>query len=224
MVHLLIVNVRIPANAQAFFAGLLSFVTFDIIELGPYIRAGLKLEETDDLTENFQNLGYQSNFFAINIGTQGMIICVLVFLLIFHVTTSGVKNEKFVRFRAIVTKGLIWNNLLTFFTESYMLMSISTVTNYTEFYFNSLGTIVSSNLCMLGTVIIFGFPLWLLIFLNAKKDKLHLKKYRDKYGEVYEHLAYRREGPKALLEPGLSLVRVLILTFTLIFLQEWRYF
>lgn len=43
MVHLLIINVKIPANAQMFFAGLLSFVTFDIIELGPYIRKGLNL-------------------------------------------------------------------------------------------------------------------------------------------------------------------------------------
>jgi hypothetical protein len=43
MVHLLIINVKIPANAQMFFAGLLSFVTFDIIELGPYIRKGLDL-------------------------------------------------------------------------------------------------------------------------------------------------------------------------------------
>lgn len=43
MVHLLIINVKIPANAQMFFAGLLTFVTFDIIELGPYIRKGLNL-------------------------------------------------------------------------------------------------------------------------------------------------------------------------------------
>jgi hypothetical protein len=43
MVHLLIANVRIPANAQYFFAGLLEFVTFDLIDLAPHIRKGLNL-------------------------------------------------------------------------------------------------------------------------------------------------------------------------------------
>ena len=38
MVHLLIMNVEIPANAQYFFASLLSFVTFDLIDLSPHIR------------------------------------------------------------------------------------------------------------------------------------------------------------------------------------------
>lgn len=45
MVHLLIINVKIPANAQFFFAGLLGFVTFDIIDVKPYLRRGLKLED-----------------------------------------------------------------------------------------------------------------------------------------------------------------------------------
>lgn len=59
MVHLLIINVKIPANAQMFFAGLLTFVTFDIIELGPYIRKGLNLEDAEMVVnDNFKSLGY----------------------------------------------------------------------------------------------------------------------------------------------------------------------
>lgn len=47
MVHLLLVNVRIPANAQIFFSGLLSFVTFGLIDFEPTFRKilHLKLEE-----------------------------------------------------------------------------------------------------------------------------------------------------------------------------------
>jgi len=47
MVHLLITNVRIPANAQYFFAGLLEFVTFDLIDLAPHIRKGLNLYDDE---------------------------------------------------------------------------------------------------------------------------------------------------------------------------------
>jgi hypothetical protein len=45
MVHLLIVNVRIPANAQLFFGVLLEFVTFNLIDLEPYLRKTLNLYE-----------------------------------------------------------------------------------------------------------------------------------------------------------------------------------
>ena len=47
MVHLLIVNVKIPANAQYFFSGLLSFVTFNLFDLTPYIRNGLNLYDEE---------------------------------------------------------------------------------------------------------------------------------------------------------------------------------
>ena len=33
MIHLLIINVNIPANAEVFFAGLLGFVTFNLIDI-----------------------------------------------------------------------------------------------------------------------------------------------------------------------------------------------
>jgi hypothetical protein len=53
MVHLLIINVKIPANAQYFFSGLLSFVTFNLIDLTPYIRNGLNLFDDELLNQNF---------------------------------------------------------------------------------------------------------------------------------------------------------------------------
>jgi hypothetical protein len=47
MVHLLLIDVKIPANAQFFFKGLLRFVAFDILDsIQPYMRAGLNLVET----------------------------------------------------------------------------------------------------------------------------------------------------------------------------------
>jgi hypothetical protein len=50
MVHLLIVNVKIPVIASIFFNGLLSLVTYSIIELKPTIAKVLKLHigEKDD--------------------------------------------------------------------------------------------------------------------------------------------------------------------------------
>ena len=109
MVHLLIINVKIPANAQVFFAGLLGFVTFDIIELGPYIRSWLGLVDDALINDNFESLGYESNYFIINMGTLVLAMAYFTLMLTFYATTIWVKNEKLKRFRAKVTKGLIWN-------------------------------------------------------------------------------------------------------------------
>ena len=50
MVHLIIVNVKIPVNASIFFNGFLSLITYSIINLKPTIAKILHLEigEIDD--------------------------------------------------------------------------------------------------------------------------------------------------------------------------------
>ena len=69
MVHLLIVNVNIPVNAQIFFSGLLNLVTYNIVDLKKPVRELLRLDANEDvlINQNFESLGYESNFYLINI-------------------------------------------------------------------------------------------------------------------------------------------------------------
>ncbi len=53
MVHLLMINVKIPAHAQVFFKELLEFVTFNVINTEPYLRKGLNLYDTEVIEEKF---------------------------------------------------------------------------------------------------------------------------------------------------------------------------
>lgn len=173
MVHLLIINVKIPANAQLFFAALLGFVSFDVIELGPYIKAGLKLpEETDLINDNFGYLGYSSSYFVINLGTLLIPMVYFITMLFFYAGTVCVKNEKFNRVRNWLTKDLLWNSIISFIIESYMIVCISSITNFKKFEFNSLGTVVSSNLAMIGLIILIIYPLWSLVFMRKKAHLL----------------------------------------------------
>jgi len=43
MIHLLLIEVEIPATCQIFFGSLLKLVTYELIDISPYIRKGLKL-------------------------------------------------------------------------------------------------------------------------------------------------------------------------------------
>jgi hypothetical protein len=225
MVHLLIINVRIPPNAQSFFRGLLSFVTFDIIELGPYIRQGLNLTDTDVVVnDNFMNLGYDSEYFVINFGTLLLVMSYLAIMLMFYACTPSKGNSSFVRCRNRVTRGLVWNSVFSFMLESYMLLSISAVVNFIQFKFEDLGTALSSNLTALVVVLLVSFPIFTLAFLCLKKRKLDRVDYKEKYGALYETLRTTRMRKSTMFEPMLSMYRMLLLTFTLIFLQDYRYF
>jgi len=199
-------------------------VTFNLIDIEPYIRSGLKLYDTEDIDDNFRNLGYVSNFFIINMGNVFIVMVYLIALLIFYAATLSVKNERFLRLRTFLTKGLIWNTIISFLTETYILIAISSITNFHIFKFTSLGNVLSLNFAMVGTMVLIGFPIFVLVFLQRKGNKLHLPKYRERYGKLYEELNYKREGKKALLEPFFSLVRILMLTLTLVLLKDYRYF
>ena len=129
VVHLLLINVRIPSNTQAFFGALCQLVTFNIINLEPYLRKGFNLYDTDEIDAKFQDLGYTSNYFLIIMGNLIIVLVYLVALLIFYACTQKVTNQRFKRIRNFMTKGLIWNTILSFLTESYVLLAISSITN-----------------------------------------------------------------------------------------------
>jgi hypothetical protein len=145
-------------------------------------------------------------------------------MLLFYACTYGVSNPKFKRCRATVTRGLIWNTVLSFVIESYMLLSISSVANLTALKFVDLGTAVSSNMSIAVLLLLIGFPLFTLSFLIRNKKKLNSEKYRSKYGVLYETLNVRRSTNWTMCEPVLSFYRMLFLTLVLIFLQDYRYF
>jgi len=92
MVHLLLINVRIPVRAVVFFEVLLQFVTFNIINIESFLRNVLKLNEMEHIETNMLKLGYTSNYFIINMGNVLIVMIYLLVLLIFYKLTKSVQN------------------------------------------------------------------------------------------------------------------------------------
>ena len=80
MVHLLLVNVVVPANCQMFFNSLLSLVTYNIVDLSPYLKRFLKLDDDVPMADNFDQLGYNSHFVILNLSNFFLCIAVAIFL------------------------------------------------------------------------------------------------------------------------------------------------
>ena len=67
------------------------------------------------------------------------------------------------------------------------------------------------------------YPVFLLSFMLSSKEKVKDKEFRKKYNPIFEILAFKDERA-IILEPFISVMRVLILPATLIFLQKLRFF
>jgi len=220
MVHLLLVDVKIPANAQFFFKGLLKFVKFDVLDfVNPYLRHGLNLAETVELDNNFVQLGYESSYFILNMSTLFLVMIYFALMLIFYAATLCLTNPKIVKCRNKMMNGLVWNQVICFITESFMVMAVCTVTNLSQsFIFTSFGTFLNSNLTMIGVIIILGFPLFALMFLLKYHSRLSEKLFKDKYGELYKSIRTKQEGKAVLFEPFIASMRILVLSVTFVML------
>lgn len=98
-------------------------------------------------------------------GNMIIVMIYLLALLILHAATKRIKNQRFIRMRNYLTNGLIWNSILSFLTESYMLMAISTITNLRNFKFTSFGAGLSAILALIGSFVLIGLPIFVLCFL-----------------------------------------------------------
>ena len=157
-------------------------------------------------------------------GNLLIVLGYLIILLIFYVCTWMCKNERFMHYRGILVEGLIWGKVISFVNEGYMLLSISCITNFLVFKFDSLGTVISSNTTVIAVFVLVGFPIFSYTFLLKHRAKLHTKKFKSKYEALYEGLNYKRGHYLVLAEPAISFARILILTSSLILLQNYRYF
>ena len=217
-VHLLITNVRVPTNAQLFFSGLLNFVTFNLIDLEGPLRKSFGLYDDEIVNINFYNLGYHSNYFVINMGNMLPVMLYLLILLMLTGITSGIENERFVKFRTYIKERLAWGWILSFFSESFLVISISTFSNFNRFQFHGKGESLSGVLAVLfGVLVLVGYPLFQLLFLRRNKHRLNEPEFCRKYSTIWDGLKIKQDN-WIMIEPFFTSMRILILCSTLLFL------
>ena len=140
IVHLQLVNVETPANAQIFFSHLLSIVAFDVIdglevgdgvELEDWLQEKLEMPDTTPLTINFYALGYESTLFSLGMGSLILFfilfpVFILIVLLVRLTTQSCPRIQD-------KTKRMLdrtfFNSIMRFFEETYLITSLCSFIN-----------------------------------------------------------------------------------------------
>lgn len=219
MVHLLIFNVMIPGNAQLFFSGLLGFLTFNIINLSEHIRNVFHLHQDQSVNDNFFNLGYSSTYFVVNMGNLYLIMLYIGIKLLLSAATSRVtiKNEKVAKVRGWLEKDLYWSQVLQFVTESYIILCVSCIANFTNMTWSHAGHVINSIFSILSMAAIIFYTAFSYLKVKQNRSRLKLKVFKDKYGYLYEGLRINR-GLHELKEPMLQGFRVIVLISALLLL------
>jgi len=202
MVHLFLINVEIPVNAQVYFGNLFQLVTYNIIDITSVLRSSLKLEDEPDFMPNFIYLGYQSTFFLINIGNMLIGIIYHIVCLIFISCEKHIKNERLSRFRKNLEKDLIWNSLLSFVNESLIVCAVACFLQYKNCRFKKIGESISEVSSIVYGIIIITTMVASLYTMLKHRHKLTTSSIQDKFGVLYSDLKIKRNRSVGiLLEP-----------------------
>ena len=137
--------------------------------------------------------------------------------------SRNIENQYIVKLRKKAEEFMIWNALLQYGNESYLIYSISCATQLYSIKWRESGPGFSSFMAFLALVYLIAMPFINIFLLRRFKDRLRSEEIQNKYGAIYDSLKIEN-GNAVLYEPSIGLGRILMLTFSLIFLQRFRYF
>ena len=87
----------------------------------------------------------------------------------------------------------MWNSVLCFFNETFLLTSVSCMSNFIDLKWGHFGERFNSLISIFAAFFaLFLYPLLYLRFMRKNKDNFDEKTLKDKYGILYENLKYKK--------------------------------
>ena len=146
------------------------------------------------------------------------------FGLIFIALTKKCQHVKLINYvRSKFVSFLLWNPVISFCNESYLIYAISSLINFKTRSLRNPGEYCSYIFACFGVLLIVIYPIFVLVFLQIKFKRLASEEHKKKYGELYEYLRFK-ESKHKLYEPVYTLLRRLVLAVTMIYSINYKTF
>ena len=202
-----------PANAGMFFRTIMSIAAFDFYDFTDIIHNLFNLEPTEPIDNNFESIGFESQYFLINMGTMAcffLIYIVVLLIVLACLPFSKRRCRKIKRLEKKVKRKVCWSSLITLLNESYVILAVCLLINAQMISLESTGLAVMSILCITFLVLQILLPLFFIGKLYRNFDRLKDPQIEQGYGVIYEELRIKT-GKKILFIPGFFLVRRVML-------------
>ena len=150
-----------------FFNQIMKIASFNLIDIDSYINRMLNLHTTNPQNQNFKQLGFSSTHFLNNMGSMifGFIFYLFGIIIVLLLDPIAGKS-KFIETIVNYLKGMLFHNyIISMMIESYSNISLCCYISLWPWNlkFISYGEIIQSVFCLFFFVMLFAFPVWIII-------------------------------------------------------------
>ena len=199
-----------PANAQLFFATVMTIAAFDLYEIGDDTNYILDLEPIEPVNENFNKLGFETKYFINNMGTLMIwplfYACQAVYYAVVTKLGEWCQKRRLRAHGALGKKQLYFSSLITLIRESFSIILLCGLIAVPIISFKTYGQTVQSLFAIFFLLLIILWPIYLYWTLSKKINKLSKMEYREKYGNAYLHLRLSA-GKSVFIWPSFFYIR-----------------
>lgn len=179
-------DINMPANAQLFFNQIMKIAAFDIIDTEAMLNKLLHLKKTKPLNENFNKLGFESLWFLNNMGSLmiGFFLYAIAIIVLKILEQFTERSEKIKSFYEKLRSALFYNTLVAIFTESYSLMCVCCMINFTNISFKSFGEGFQTSVNFVFFALLFVYPVVITVHCYRNWSRIdEIKKHFESYFE-----------------------------------------
>ena len=206
IVHLLLLNVTVPANAAIFFGAIAEMVAFDPIDISEYIPQAKAIDPTITVftvDPKFEALGYESVFFDANLGGLRFILALQILIIVIYIVIA-ISPCCFTRSKnwvGVKLEAIFFNSLITFIDSTFLVFLVTGMENVKQAMDGDVPYNYSFWMATIALAICAIEFFAISIFLRCYQKRLDEDKPKKRCGYIYEGLNYKIRGGWALLYP-----------------------
>jgi len=220
-------DIAFPGNAAFFYSYLLKIAAFDPLPTDDFFDAAWNFPHSEPIGAQFGALGYETKYFAKNMGTPYLFSLIMLVCLTFIPCLNGlhaITSLSCVKSASNwLQEKLLWNSILVLLTENFLLIAISGCINLTELQFSNASTTISSVSCIIFLLLLIALPIFIFRFLDKKYHVLKNKQIQARYGSMFSKLDLNK-GRLVIAVPMAFFVRRVLLSLTVVWLRGYPVF
>ena len=186
------------------------------------------------MSDNLQNIGYESTFAIENTGSVYVILnlCFVFLGVLFFLQKYHCRSDKVRQISIYLKNKLCWNGLLTVLSEVYLECCVAALINIKEMQWEKDIAIYHSNIWAVGAIIVLTIaPICYLGYAYKNRDLWKSEEWQNKFGALFQEM-YLSESNSDYLKlqrttqvifvPALFFMRRFLFALVLVRLPHFR--
>jgi hypothetical protein len=163
-------------------------------------------------------IGLETTLFIYNIGSMLLIILLYPVLATISFLDSLIRCKKRrSKYSQKLNRFVFWNQPIVTMQEAYSTLTMSCLINLNSMKWGNPLEYLSASLTIFFLIVVFVYPIFVLIFMLKNRKELSLEEIRVKFGQMYLGIRVDEDGSMApLFEPFLFFTRRGILALIII--------